>query len=259
MLQSILFLLVIATVIFLRGKLRDTPLARLSATHQSLIALGILVLLLLALTGKLGLLIPLFGAVAAAFIALVSRLMPLITPLIARYLPEWLDHLKGREEYSQNSPKNERQSSSARTAYLAMTLDHQTGQLDGTILQGPHEGRLLSSLSMKALVDLYSFYLRDDQDSAKLLAAFIERTFGHHWQTDSQNTRSNASVELDREEALSILGLDSSASEEDIIAAHRRLIQKVHPDRGGSDYLASRINQAKDSLLDKRTHERPSH
>lgn len=88
MLQSILFLLVIATVIFLRGKLRETPLARLSATHQSLIALGILVLLLLALTGKLGLLIPLFGAVAAAFIALVSRLMPLITPLLARYLPE---------------------------------------------------------------------------------------------------------------------------------------------------------------------------
>ncbi|MEY2696516.1 MAG: hypothetical protein RL333_654, partial [Pseudomonadota bacterium] len=59
MLQSILFLLVIATVIFLRSKLRDTPLARLSATQQSLIALGILVLLLLALTGKLGLLIPL--------------------------------------------------------------------------------------------------------------------------------------------------------------------------------------------------------
>ena len=258
MLQSILFLLVIATVIFLRSKLRDTPLARLSATQQSLIALGILVLLLLALTGKLGLLIPLFGAVAAAFIALVSRLMPLITPLLARYLPEWLNHLKGREEYPQNSPKNERQRSSAQTAYLAMTLDHQTGHMDGTILQGPHEGRLLSSLSMKALVDLYSFYLRDDEDSAKLLAAFIERHFGHHWQSDSQNTRSNANLELDREEALSILGLDSSASEEDIVAAHRRLIQKVHPDRGGSDYLASRINQAKDSLLSKRTHERPS-
>ncbi len=252
MLQSILFLLVIGTVLFLRRKLRDTPLARLSATQQSLIALGILVLLLLALTGKLGMLIPLFGAVAAAFIALVSRLMPIITPLLARHLPEWLDRIKGREEYSQNTPGAGRQSSSVRTAYLAMTLDHQTGQLDGTILQGPHEGKRLSSLSMKALVDLYAFYLRDDQESAKLLAAFIERTFGHHWQSGSESTQPGSSAALDREEALSILGLDPDATEEEIIAAHRRLIQKVHPDRGGSDYLASRINQAKDSLLGKR-------
>lgn len=254
MLQSILFLLVIATVLYLRNKLRETPLARLNPTQQSLIALGILVLLLLALTGKLGMLIPLFGAVAAAFIALVSRLIPVIVPLFARHLPEWLERMRGREEDSRRPSGSERQSSSARTAYLAMTLDHHNGQLDGTILQGPHEGKRLSELSMKALVDLYTFYLRDDQESAKLLAAFIERTFGHQWQNDHENPRSSPGPSMDREEAFSILGLDPNATDEDIIAAHRRLIQKLHPDRGGSDYLASRINQAKDCLLSKRPH-----
>lgn len=254
MLQSILFLLIIATILFLRKKLRDTPLARLNATQQSLIALGILVLLMLALTGKLGLLLPLFGAVTAAFIALISRLVPMITPILARHLPEWLDRIRGREDHSQRPAGAGRKSSSARTAYLAMTLDHQSGEIDGTILQGPHEGKQLSAISMKALVDLYTFYLKDDQESAKLLAAFIERTYGHHWQHTNEGPQPGTSASLDREEALSILGLDQDASEDDIIAAHRRLIQKLHPDRGGSDYLASRINQAKDSLLGKRPH-----
>ena len=254
MLQSILFLLIIATLLYLRNKLRDTPLSRLNATQQSLIALSILVLLLLAFTGKLGLLLPLFGAVTAAFIALLSRLMPIITPLLARHLPEWLDRIRGRDEPSQRPREAVQQRSSARTAYLAMTLDHQTGELDGTILQGPHEGKQLSALFTKALVDLYTFYMKDDQESAKLLAAFIEQRFGPHWQNASESAYQSSSVSLEREEALSILGLDQSASEEEILAAHRRLIQKLHPDRGGSDYLASRINQAKDSLLSKRSH-----
>jgi DnaJ-class molecular chaperone len=54
---------------------------------------------------------------------------------------------------------------------------------------------------------------------------------------------------MSREEALSILGLKADAGREDIIAAHRRLMQKVHPDRGGSDYMAAQINKAKDILL----------
>ena len=54
---------------------------------------------------------------------------------------------------------------------------------------------------------------------------------------------------MSRREALAVLGLEDNASEEDIVAAHRSLIQKLHPDRGGNDYLAAKINQAKDRLL----------
>jgi DnaJ homolog subfamily C member 19 len=50
-------------------------------------------------------------------------------------------------------------------------------------------------------------------------------------------------------QAYEVLGLNPNASRDEIIQAHRRMMQKVHPDRGGSDYLASQINQAKDTLL----------
>ncbi len=50
-------------------------------------------------------------------------------------------------------------------------------------------------------------------------------------------------------EAREILGLQAGYSRQDVINAHRRLIQKLHPDRGGSDYLATKINQARDILL----------
>jgi curved DNA-binding protein CbpA len=52
-----------------------------------------------------------------------------------------------------------------------------------------------------------------------------------------------------REHALEVLGLEEGASEEDIIQAHRRLIQKCHPDKGGSEYLAVQLNKAKDILI----------
>lgn len=250
MLQSILFLLIIGTVLFLRTKLRETALARLTPMQQTLIALGVLILLLLAFTGKLGLLIPLLGAVVAAFVALVSRLMPIISPLLARQLPQWLEQLWNHTRATSGSARESRRTSTARSPYLEMTLDHQSGHMDGRVRQGPHENQMLSELGLTHLVELYTFYDRVDHESASLLAAYIERAFGGQWQAKEPSGNGSASI-VDRSEALQILGLDESATHDDIIAAHRRLMQKVHPDRGGSDYLASRINQAKDHLLGK--------
>jgi DnaJ family protein C protein 19 len=54
---------------------------------------------------------------------------------------------------------------------------------------------------------------------------------------------------MSRSEALKVLGLEEGATQEQIRAAHRRLIQQIHPDKGGTDYLAAKINEAKDVLL----------
>jgi hypothetical protein len=64
-----------------------------------------------------------------------------------------------------------------------------------------------------------------------------------------QNTVS--AKKMTRSEAEAVLGLQTPYSKEDVVAAHRALIQKVHPDRGGNDYLAAQLNTAKDFLFDE--------
>ena len=83
---------------------------------------------------------------------------------------------------------------------------------------------------------------------------FFKKLFGYEQSQNNQNhSESNIprNSEMTTEEASSILGIDVDASKEEIIEAHRKLIQKIHPDRGGNDYLAAKINQAKDFLLKK--------
>lgn len=146
------------------------------------------------------------------------------------------------------------------TDYLRMALDHQTGDVSGTVLKGRFKGRQLSELSLNDGLALHREVSAADRDSVALIETWLERAFGDSWReaagAQEQADRSDHSTRgtgnggaLSREEALELLGLQAGASEAEIRDAHRRLMQKCHPDHGGSNYLAARINAAKEILL----------
>jgi len=100
---------------------------------------------------------------------------------------------------------------------------------------------------------MLTHYQTEDEDSAELLAAYIDQRQQQAEQASEEQHSANkrAASESARSEAFATLGLEEGATEEEIVAAHRSLIQKLHPDRGGNDFLAAKINQAKDILLNK--------
>ena len=139
------------------------------------------------------------------------------------------------------------------TRYLYMTLNHDSGEMDGKILAGKWEGQMLSTLAVGELKQLLGA-CQDDGDSVNLLEAYLDREHPD-WHDGEERQAAAGSSNLDESQALEILGLPADAIREDIIAAHRRLMQKMHPDRGGSTYLAARINEAKDLLLKHREYD----
>jgi len=141
------------------------------------------------------------------------------------------------------------QTSAVRTAWLAMELDHESGEMNGTILQGTRSGGRLADLDQGALVAFYGE--ADDAETRRLLEAYLERRFGPGWRPAEEKKEEppRAAAGMTRQEALKVLGLQEGATADEIRAAHRRLMLQNHPDKGGSDYLASKINEAKDFLL----------
>lgn len=145
------------------------------------------------------------------------------------------------------------QRSTVRTAAIEMELDHDTGQLDGVVLAGSMEGRRLHELSRQELLSLCR-ELSADTESLQLLETYLDSRFPG-WREDSDTDpgagqgAAPGPGSMTKQEAYQILGLEEGASAADIRKAHRRLMQRVHPDIGGSSFLAARINQAKDLLL----------
>lgn len=147
------------------------------------------------------------------------------------------------------------QTSRVMSAHLDMELDHDSGDMDGVVRKGRHEGAQLSALSRNELLELYDDYSGEDGESARLLAAFLDRMHPD-WRGEGSaddepeyDSFSENAGKMSRAEALRILDLDESAGADEIRSAHHRLIAGLHPDRGGSAYLAAKINEARDVLL----------
>jgi hypothetical protein len=140
------------------------------------------------------------------------------------------------------------QSTRVATGWIEIELDHDTGAMTGKVLKGAHAGAAFSALSKSELLSLY----RDaaaDEETVRLLEAYFDRTFGMDWRSAEQDAPRARSSGMSRAEALKVLGLEGGATQDEILAAYKKLMMQNHPDRGGSDYLASKINEAKDVLL----------
>jgi hypothetical protein len=160
-------------------------------------------------------------------------------------------HLWQGEEPSNRNPRGSRRPfpASATTRFLRVTASRGTGRLQGIVLAGRFCGKSLAELSLDDLIALHA-ECRSDPPSAELLEAYLEHTFGgNRGYRHYSSTGDSRPDRMDRAEACAILGLQADATATEIKTAHRRLIQRLHPDQGGSTYLASRINRARDTLL----------
>jgi hypothetical protein len=152
--------------------------------------------------------------------------------------------------YSKASPG---QKSRVRSAMVEMELDHDTGAMGGTVLSGGFEGRSLDDLSDDELRALWEETAADGQSRA-LVEAYLDRRLAgwrEHFEADgTQGQGGTASTgPMTDEEAYQILGLSPGAGDAEIRAAHRRLMKRLHPDHGGTTFLAAKLNEAKDRLL----------
>ncbi|HEY6028822.1 MAG TPA: DnaJ domain-containing protein [Pseudolabrys sp.] len=156
----------------------------------------------------------------------------------------------GPAGFSSRSQKSGGQTSRVRSAMLQMELDHDSGAMRGRFTAGPHQGADLDSLAVPVLASLLNGV---DEESRALLLAYLDRrdpTWREHAQGDTASRRGFAATgKMTDEEAYQILGVQPGAAAAEITRAHRSLMKKLHPDQGGSTYLAARVNEAKDTLL----------
>ncbi len=145
--------------------------------------------------------------------------------------------------------------SRVRTRLVEMELERATGRLEGRVLAGRFAGRRLSDMSFAELLEFYGECSREDPDAARLVEAYLDRR-DPDWRTRRQQEerRQNETpgATMDEATAYAILGLAPGAGEEEIKAAYRRLMAKLHPDHGGSSFLASQLNRAREVLLRRR-------
>jgi len=192
------------------------------------------------------------AALAGALILLMRGLASYAMPLMM--LGTWL--LSGakaanwRRWFPTGGAAGGSQTTSIKTDHLEMELDHDTGAMRGRVIKGLFRGRDIEAMAPAELALLWQDCRFADPQSAQLLEAYLDRRHAT-WREDMARAEGTpgAGGIMTKEEAFEVLGLKPGASAEEVRAAHRDLMLRMHPDRGGSTYLAAKINQAKDVLL----------
>jgi hypothetical protein len=234
--RLILLMAVGAVVYLLLRRIAHMPPHLRRAEYIKLAAgVGIVGVVLLTIAGKMHWI----GAAITGLLVFMRQSLPLLLRVFP-VLAQW-----------SRSTKAGAQKSTVSTDTVRMHLDHESGALSGEVLAGPFKGWRLHEMDREQLRDLCSYCDAHDTEALQLLEGYLEQRF-----QDDASAQESASAKsaigggsMNRREALEVLGLEESADQEAIVQAHRKLIQKLHPDRGGSDYLAAKINQAKDLLL----------
>lgn len=223
--------LVIGSLLLLRWLVGADPKTVVRMLRWTGLGVALVVLLFLIISGRFSWLwVAAFG----------------LLPWISRF------RMLQRMARSARGPSRGRQSR-VDTRFVAMSLDHDTGDMDGEVLEGEFSGRRLSGMQLDDVLELLAEASVDPQ-SCSVLQAYLEKMHGDTWRgrADAGGHRYGApptSGSMTAEEAYRILGLESGASDSDIRRSHRDLMKRMHPDHGGSDYLAAKLNEAKETLL----------
>lgn len=189
------------------------------------------------------------GAVLVAVLVWAGRDSQAIWSLLL-VAPAAMRALRGfraARTFSRGGAASPGQASDVETSHIAMGLDHDSGRMFGRVKAGRFEGADLAELDLPRLLDLMAELAARDPEGVPLLEAWLDRA--HPDWREATPPGPPPAGPMTRAEALEVLGLAAGASAEDIRAAHRRLMRAAHPDRGGSDWLAARLNEARDVLL----------
>ena len=237
--HPVLLLVALVAVLFLISWYKRVPKAKQRRFRNRALLIGGGILLFFALiTGKLH---PLFAALAA-LVPLAYRAFGLFQTF------NTIRAFTNRMRAGASPGPTAGQTSEVETEFLHMRLDHDSGEMDGAVLRGRYEGCALRGLGLPELLDLLDECGADRQSMA-VLETYLDRI--HEGWRERRGPPPGASPDgMNEEEARAVLGVGPDATREEIVEAHRRLIQRLHPDRGGSDYLAAKLNAAKDRLLD---------
>jgi len=247
--KFLLILIILVVALLLYKKYSGMPPEQAKRAWQKLAFIG---------GGMTLLVLTVFGKLPWLF-AIIGGLLPFAQKLLTGFrtletFKNVFGQVTGRASNTNSGPV-----SRILTRYFDLQLNQLTGAMSGMILRGRFRGRQLGQLDLEALIEVRAECAVDDPDSAAVIDAYLNQRFGNTWQQPGQQSgqqagsreRSHAtpSGSMGRSEALAILGLSEPTTPEAIKDAHRRLMQRMHPDRGGSDYLAAKINQAKDILM----------